>query len=92
MNERLEAVVSGRVQLVMYRDFASRKARGLGLAGEVQNLRDGTVRVVAEGERGALEKFSEKLQRGSLLSRVDHVTLAYKPATGKYQTFDITYG
>ena len=91
MYERLEAVVSGRVQLVMYRDFVCRNARGLGLVGEVQNLKDGTVRVVAEGARSALETFSTILQRGSLLSRVDHVTLAYTPAKGQYQRFTITY-
>src|SRR3989344_224255 len=51
MNERIETIVSGRVQVVMYRDFATRKARGLGLVGEVKNLPDGTVRVVAEGAR-----------------------------------------
>ena len=54
MNERLEVVVAGRVQLVMYRDFAWRKAHGLGLKGEVQNLKDGTVRVVAEGPEEVL--------------------------------------
>jgi len=91
MNERLEAVVSGRVQLVMYRDFAARNARGLGLLGEVKNLADGTVRVVAEGPRATLETFAERLKRGSVLSRVDRVALAYKPATGDYQSFSITY-
>jgi acylphosphatase len=92
MNERLEAVVSGRVQRVMYRDFAARKARSLRLLGEVKNLSDGTVRVIAEGPRSTLEKYAERLKRGSILSRVDHVTLLYKPATGEYHTFDITYG
>jgi acylphosphatase len=91
MNERLEAVVSGRVQMTMYRDFATRSARGLGIVGEVRNLSDGTVRVIAEGSRSALEKYSESLKRGSLLSRVDRVTLAYKPATGEYQSFSINY-
>ena len=53
MNERLEAIVSGRVQMVMYRDFTARFARRLGLVGEVKNLSDGTVRVIAEGSRRA---------------------------------------
>ena len=45
--ERIEAIVSGRVQMVMFRDFAQRKALGLRLCGEVMNLPDGTVRVIA---------------------------------------------
>lgn len=89
--ERMEAIVSGRVQLVMYRDFATRKARGLGLVGEVQNLPDGTVRVVAEGERTKLEAYVQKLRKGSLLSRVEEVRATYVPAKGDYTYFDINY-
>lgn len=84
--------MSGRVQMVMYRDFATRKARGLKLVGEVENLPDGTVRVIAEGQRTALNQFIEKLKKGSLLSRVDHVDVAFKPASSAYRTFDIVYG
>ena len=87
----MEAIVSGRVQLVMYRDFATRKARGLGLVGEVENLSDGTVRVIAEGEQTKLETYVQKLWKGSLLSRVEDVTVTYVPAKGDYTYFDITY-
>lgn len=89
--ERIEAIVSGRVQLVMYRDFATRKARSLGLVGEVQNLPDGTVRVVAEGDRSTLEAYVQKLRKGSLLSRVEDVVVTYLPAQGDYTYFDINY-
>jgi acylphosphatase len=89
--ERIEAVISGRVQMVMFRDFATRKARGLGLTGEVKNLPDGTVRLIAEGERAALEQYIEKLHKGSVLSHVDAVQVAWKPAQGSYRSFDIAY-
>lgn len=89
--ERLEAIVSGRVQFVMYRDFATRKARGLGLMGEAQNLPDGTVRVIAEGPQEKLEAYVEKLWKGSLLARVEQVEVQYLPATGAYKYFDINY-
>ena len=92
MNERLEAIVSGRVQMVMYRDFAQRKARGLRLSGEVQNLKDGTVRVVAEGSRASLEKYLYKLHGGPLLARVENVTPVWKEAQGIYKGFEIVYG
>lgn len=89
--ERLEAIVSGKVQFVMYRDFATRKARSLGLVGEVQNLPNGTVRVVAEGARERLEQYVQKLWKGSLLSRVEDVQANYLPATGTFKYFDINY-
>ncbi len=91
MNERLETIVSGRVQMVMYRDFAQRKARGLKLTGEVQNLKDGTVRVVAEGTRENLERYLAKLHGGPLLAHVEHVAPVWSAATGSYTSFEITY-
>jgi acylphosphatase len=92
LNERLEAIASGRVQLVMYRDFVKRGARKLGLTGEVRNLADGTVRVIAEGPREKLEVFIARLRRGSLLSHVENVSTGFSSATGAYSAFDITYG
>jgi len=89
--ERIEAIVSGRVQMVMYRDFAQRKARGLKLVGEVQNLPNGTVRVIAEGERKDLERYIGKLRRGPLLADVSGVEVSWKDATGMYEKFSITY-
>lgn len=91
MNERIEAKVSGRVQLVMYRDFATRKARGLRLVGEVQNLPDKTVRVVAEGPREKLVAYIQKLNKGSLLSHVENVEVSWLPAQGAYTSFSINY-
>ena len=38
--KQIECVIIGRVQLVMFRDFARRKARKLGIAGTVENLPD----------------------------------------------------
>ena len=91
MRERLEAVARGRVQLVMYRDFVARKARGLGLSGEVKNLDNGTVCVIAEGPRAQLEELCAWLSRGSLLARVEEVACVWLPATGEYASFAITY-
>jgi acylphosphatase len=91
MNERLEATISGRVQMVMYRDFTARFARRLGLVGEVRNMRDGTVRVVAEGPREKLELLLPRLRRGSFLSDVQSVSIAWLAATGGYNSFDIAY-
>lgn len=91
MRERLEATVCGRVQMVMFRDYATRKARALKIVGEVQNMPDGTVRVVAEGPREALEHYLKKLREGSLLSRVERVEAVFKEASGDYRSFAIHY-
>ena len=51
---RLEAFVSGEVQMVGFRMFVQRHARQLGLRGFVRNRPDGRVEVGAEGERADL--------------------------------------
>ncbi|MDB5245116.1 MAG: acylphosphatase [Parcubacteria group bacterium] len=91
MNERIEALVSGRVQMVMYRDFTQRKASALRLTGYVKNLPDGTVEVVAEGTRGALEKLIRKLHKGSIFAHVEDVCVEGLPATGEFKKFVISY-
>ena len=63
------AIVSGRVQMVMFRDFACRKARKIGVTGFVRNLPDGTVEVIAQGAKNNLEKLIVYLHKGSMLSK-----------------------
>lgn len=91
MNERFEAIVSGRVQMVMYRDFVQRKASSLKLVGEVRNVTDGTVQVVAEGPEKELGKLIQQLKRGPLLARVDQVDVSWAPARNTFSKFVIRY-
>lgn len=91
MHQRLEAIVSGRVQMVMFRDFSQRKAKGLKLTGTVRNLEDGTVHVVAEGPKEKLEAYLQKLNGGPLLAKVEGVQPEWKEATGEFTTFTILY-
>ena len=65
-----EIVAEGRVQGVGFRDYAQRKASLLGLSGYVMNLKDGRVRVRAEGPRQAIEELARELRKGPPLSRV----------------------
>ena len=91
MKRRVECVVTGRVQMVMYRDFTARSARKLGLVGTVRNCADGSVSVIAEGEESLLLEFLLLLKNGSALSVVEDVTVEWRDATGEYTTFTISY-
>jgi acylphosphatase len=75
----------------MFRDFTQRRARRLGITGSVQNLPDGTVEVIAQGERGALEKLLHALHKGPLLSRVESVESAWRMPTKTFNDFRIVY-
>jgi acylphosphatase len=75
----------------MYRDFATRKARNLGIVGEVENKADGTVALVGEGEEEQLLALIEKLKKGPLLARVERVDVDWKEPTGEFRYFHIRY-
>jgi acylphosphatase len=86
-----EITVEGRVQGVGYRDFVRRRAVGLGLGGYVMNLRDGRVRVHAEGARDVIEDLLRQLEKGPPLSRVDGVTVRWLLPGRRFTTFEIRY-
>ena len=91
MLRQIECVISGRVQGVLYRDFARRKARGLGLVGIVENLSNGTVHVIAQGDESELHYFVGYLKRGNILSRVDAVDEKWSNAEQAFGDFQIKY-
>jgi acylphosphatase len=89
--ERLHAVVRGDVQGVGFRYFVQRTAQRLGLRGWVRNNDDGSVEVVAEGERGPLEELSRALKEGPRAARVDRVETRWSSATGTFRGFDLAW-
>ena len=91
MQKRLESLVSGRVQMMMFRDFVTRNARSIGLVGTVRNNPDGTVSVVAEGDEIKLNKLLAIIRKGSLLARVDEATEKWSEPLGNFKNFDILY-
>ncbi|MBI2048563.1 MAG: acylphosphatase [Parcubacteria group bacterium] len=87
--QEIHCIVKGRVQMVMYRDFVKRGARALEIVGWVKNLSDGTVEVVAQGEKTQLEMLIERLKRGSILSHVDDVHAEWRPSSEHFDSFEI---
>ncbi|WP_348672690.1 acylphosphatase [uncultured Abyssibacter sp.] len=66
-------VVSGRVQGVGFRAATRETAQRLELAGWVRNRSDGCVEGVAFGTAAQLEPFTEWLNQGPAMARVDSV-------------------
>lgn len=80
---RCRALVVGRVQGVFFRDTCERMASRLGVSGWVRNLPDGSVQVVAEGERAAVDQLLSWCSEGPPRARVDRVDVVDEPATGE---------
>jgi len=91
MTQRITLKIYGLVQMVMFRDFIQRKARKLGLVGRVKNEDDGTVRVVAEGEKDNLEKLISLCYNGPVLSKVDKIDIDWQEPNGEFDEFEIKY-
>jgi acylphosphatase len=91
VEERLHAIVHGYVQGVGFRAFAAWEGRRLGLDGMVRNRPDGTVEVVAEGDRRVLEEFLSVLQRGPGEAEVQRVETSWGAARGGGTGFRISF-
>jgi len=88
-NSRLHAHVEGRVQGVGFRYFVEETAITLDLKGWVRNRWDGSVEVVAEGERQSLEKLLHALRRGPRSAQVSDVRTEWSPASGEFDHFRV---
>ncbi len=90
---RFILVARGKVQKVGYRDLVQDAAIELGIKGCVENLKDGSVRIVCEGDEGALNEF---VQRINVSRGLIHVTSLERvetgPSTGEFEFFEIKYG
>lgn len=84
---RLTAYISGTVQKTGYRSRVVILASAFGLSGYAQNLRDGRVKVVAEGEEPDLERFLGVLKIRDALIDVQIIEAQYSAATGEYIGF-----
>jgi len=85
----LKIEVFGRVQGVRFRQFVKNIAENLMAKGYVTNRPDGSVLIVAQGERKELEGFLSSVQKGSLLAKVEGVSYYWRKKTKEFDTFEI---
>ena len=83
--------IHGKVQGVGYRFFATRVARRLGLKGNIQNNRDGSVDAVVEGERDTIDEWLEELKEGPRYAEVTKIDQETKDFTGRLGDFDVKF-
>lgn len=87
--KRVEFLVKGRVQGVWFRYETQQAAVKLGLCGIVENLPDGTVHGIAEGDESILGKLIDFVKVGPPLAKVDRVDTRWGEATGEFAGFTI---
>jgi len=87
--QRLHAVVRGRVQGVGYRATTLDEGRRLGLAGWVRNRVDRSVEVLAEGPRAKLDLLLDYLRLGPRGAHVTSVVVDWSDVQGAPMPFQI---
>jgi acylphosphatase len=86
--KRVEAVVSGRVQGVGYRFFATHSAEQHGICGVIRNNPQGQVETVAEGDEEALKQYLADLRKGPVKSDVTGLQVTWTDPTDEYHSFE----
>jgi len=89
---RVDATVHGEVQRVGYRYVVQDTARRLGVKGYVQNMPDGTVKIIAEAPENVIQRFVEALKVQEPPANVESIQVTYSKPTGEFQFFTIKYG
>lgn len=87
--QRLHVCIDGRVQGVGFRYFTKQQAAYIAVTGWIRNRWDGTVEVVAEGEKRALDEFLKVLRRGPRAAMVQDVQTDWDEATGEFTSFQV---
>lgn len=82
-------VVSGKVQGVYYRQSAKQKALELGISGTVQNLRDGSVLLIATGATEQLNKLVDWCRQGPPAAKVTGVQVQEEEEAREFIGFTI---
>ncbi|RZN42486.1 MAG: hypothetical protein EF813_01435 [Methanosarcinales archaeon] len=85
--KRITAIMSGKVQNVGYRARVVGIAKESGITGTVQNLIDGRVKIIADGEEGDLKGFIDAISIKNALINVVDVEIEHPDATGEYNDF-----
>jgi acylphosphatase len=89
--KRLTATVYGLVQGVFFRRNTKDYALNLGLTGYAENLKDRSVKVVAEGDESKLKELLAWLHKGPKSAKVERVKHDYSEATGEFKTFETVW-
>lgn len=89
--KRVHVIVRGRVQGVYFRASARDRARQLGLSGWIRNCADGSVEILAEGDKARLEQFVVWCHGGPPGAVVTDLDVEWQEASGEFTGFVIRY-
>ncbi len=81
-------IVRGLVQGVGFRFYTVRQAKSIGLTGYAKNMLDGSVEVLASGDKKSIDELHAFLKQGPERSYVKQCSLEILDEEVKYDGFD----
>lgn len=81
--------ITGNVQGVGLRYSVYQKAYSLNVKGYAENLYDGSVEVVAEGEEESIEELIKFIKTGLRWAHVDNIEEKWVEYKGEYNGFEV---
>jgi acylphosphatase len=79
MLQTISITISGKVQGVFYRQSTRERAIELGITGTVQNLRDGSVHIIATGTQEQLDELRNWCGKGPVRAVVEKIEVKELP-------------
>ena len=86
-----DLIISGTVQGVGFRSRVLKEATRLGICGYVENLDDGTVGVLAQGDENRIKSFVKAININEEPIDVTEIKQTHVSVSTKYSGFEITY-
>ena len=86
--KRATFFISGRVQGVGFRYRTNEIAQSYVVSGTVENLDDGRVKIVVEGERDEIQRFVDEIQ-SSVSGRIKSIDRFDSEPSGDFEGFAI---
>ncbi len=86
---RVHLSIRGRVQGVFFRASTLDQAQRLGLTGWVRNCADGSVEVLAQGDRDNVQAFIAWCRVGPSGARVEDIDVRWQAASQEFTGFEI---
>ena len=86
--KKVTLYISGNVQRVGYRAKVISIAIALGIKGFIQNLPDGRVKIIAQGEQSELDKLIQDMNISNSLINVTNIKQEYSTPSDDYEGFN----
>ena len=88
---RIHIFISGKVQGVFFRDSVLKLAEKLKVFGWIQNLENGIVEAVFEGDKDKVQQMVKYIRKGPLFAKVKEIDIDEQRYTGDFKDFQIKY-